>query len=937
MLPLGSHTARRSSLALAAQPGVAAPAIGRSMVQRTEVNVGMQTVAEPPAPPAPQARLMPPRLGRGILPRPRLARRLADEDWPPLALAIAPAGFGKTTLLSQWHAAVPFPAAWLTADPDDDLPAFVRGMLAALSRTAPEAGFPASLTALAVGESSPERLADALSDDLVDGSDRLLLVVDDCDRISDPAVIRFLARLLRHPVPGCTLALGGRTELPLPTVLLRGRGGLVEVGAADLLFTDEEAGAACASAGLDAEATAAVRDLARGWPVAVRLLSASRRAADGPAIARAGGEASATEFLLAEIVRPLSADRRRVLAIASIAERTPLALIERLAVEAGVADAGLLLDQAARATALVARDDADPPAVRCHPLLRRALAGDGAAGDWLGAHGPHAAASAWFAERGMVAEAVAQAVAAADSSAAARIVEDAARAGGDVAPSATWLALLPPRLVADRPRLLLAAARLACLRGSLDDAADGVDRAVALLSRAAPPDAATLGEAHAVACAIRCRRGDFAGAADDARVALALLPGDGAHAALRAAVMPDLVVAATLAGRGADAAPLLAAALDACGDDGPAGISLMLALGIANALPGKLDEAETALRRLTSLARGARAVVESSAHGHLWRGRVCYQRNRLAEAAGCFGAVLDLGDVADPSTRREAAMGAALAAIAGGRRQDAEPALAALAADAASGSPVARSFVARVALIDGDLAAAARWLADADATHAVLAVSLESPCLTEVRVRLALGGRLQAEHALLMLRNLADRPDVRFIRERAVEACALEALAHEAAGDAEAAEQAVVRLLALAESGRFVRAILDAGPAILPLLARHPQRFGAGPFLADLTDAARRSRGGRNAGGRLSPDPGGPASGLSHREREVLAGLARRLTDKEIAQALRISPLTVKRHASNLYAKLGATGRRDAVGKARALGFALDERADPLTDPVGLR
>jgi LuxR family maltose regulon positive regulatory protein len=160
-----------------------------------------------------------------------------------------------------------------------------------------------------------------------------------------------------------------------------------------------------------------------------------------------------------------------------------------------------------------------------------------------------------------------------------------------------------------------------------------------------------------------------------------------------------------------------------------------------------------------------------------------------------------------------------------------------------------------------------------------------------------------------------------------IEVLALQALLQDAQGDERAALALLEQAVLMAEPGGFIRLFADLGPRMAGLLARL-RRTGVAPGYTDQIlqafgespPAAQDHRAAQGAAVR----PMGRTElvePLSEREGEVLALLAQRMSNKEIAQALTISPQTVKRHATNIYHKLQANGRREAVAKALRHGL----------------
>ena len=127
--------------------------------------------------------------------------------------------------------------------------------------------------------------------------------------------------------------------------------------------------------------------------------------------------------------------------------------------------------------------------------------------------------------------------------------------------------------------------------------------------------------------------------------------------------------------------------------------------------------------------------------------------------------------------------------------------------------------------------------------------------------------------------------------------------------------------LELAQPGGFLRVFVDLGPAMPPLLSRLAESESEPRYIRRILAAFAPSPLRRDAQRPDQTAEGEIIESLTNREHEILELLARRLSDKEIAQALHISPHTVRKHTSNLYGKLQVASRRQAVRKAIALGI----------------
>jgi LuxR family maltose regulon positive regulatory protein len=162
-----------------------------------------------------------------------------------------------------------------------------------------------------------------------------------------------------------------------------------------------------------------------------------------------------------------------------------------------------------------------------------------------------------------------------------------------------------------------------------------------------------------------------------------------------------------------------------------------------------------------------------------------------------------------------------------------------------------------------------------------------------------------------------------------VQALLVQALLHRSRGQDDAASGKLRQALAVAERAGYVRTVVDLGAAIRPLLEWHARRVGSSPYLERLLSQFRTVR-----HGEILPAPAAAHrytlatsippveyESLTEREVDVLLGLQRRLSNKEIADELSISPLTIKTHTRNIYGKLGVNSRRQAIARALELGL----------------
>src|SRR6266702_253780 len=220
-----------------------------------------------------------PRLRPNVVSRPRLLERLNEGLHRKLTLIAAPAGFGKTTLISAWMAGCDRQVAWLSLDKGESDPTlFLTYLVAALQTIAPTIGV-GVLGALQSPQPPPtEAILTALLNEITAIPDNFVLVLDDYHVLDAKAVDHALTFLLEHLPPQMHLVIATREDPQLPLARLRARGQLTELRAADLRFTPSEA-AGFLNQGmglnLSAEDITALETRTEGWIAGLQLAALS--------------------------------------------------------------------------------------------------------------------------------------------------------------------------------------------------------------------------------------------------------------------------------------------------------------------------------------------------------------------------------------------------------------------------------------------------------------------------------------------------------------------------------------------------------------------------------------------------------------------------------------------------------------------------------------
>jgi LuxR family maltose regulon positive regulatory protein len=313
-----------------------------------------------------------PRLREGLVARDRLVRRLAGSSDVPLALVIAPGGYGKTTILSQWADQDARPFAWLTVDDDDNDPRrLIASIAAVLDEIEPvDSRFREQL------EAPQPKLADLLSGlarSLQSRTGAFVLVLDDVHAIRSEKSLSTLAAIVDRLPSGSRLALGSRHEPRMPVGRLRANRNVVELRPRDLVMTSSESAALLRLAGveLDERLVETIVQRAEGWPVALYLAALSIRESPDRATAATwfgGHDRLISDYLRDEVLSGLTPDRAAFLRRAALLDRLsgPLcdAVLER-------ADSARVLAELERSNVLVF--PADGGHYRYHGLLSQML------------------------------------------------------------------------------------------------------------------------------------------------------------------------------------------------------------------------------------------------------------------------------------------------------------------------------------------------------------------------------------------------------------------------------------------------------------------------------------------------------------------------------------------------------------------------------------
>jgi LuxR family maltose regulon positive regulatory protein len=908
-----------------------------------------------------ETKLYVPRSRRVLVPRPRLTERLDRGAASTLMLVSAPAGFGKSTLLAEWlSTAPPAPtnersAAWLSLDQGDNDPAsFWTYVIAALRTVVPGVG---ASTLLLLQEPQPPPIHVVLTtllNDLGVIANDVILVLDDYHLIDARDVQEGMAFLLEHLPPQMHVVIAGRADPALPLARLRGRGELVEIRAADLRFTPDEAAAylnEVMGLALTAHDVAALEGRTEGWIAALQLAALSMQGRDDVAsfiAGFAGDDRYIVDYLAEEVLARQPEHVRSFLLQTSILSRLSGPLCDAVTGQDG---GKAMLESLDRGNLFLVPLDDRRRWYRYHHLFADVLRARVLDEEPDHVHELHTRASQWYERNGDRSEAIRHAMAGEDFEQAADLVELALptlRQGRQYGTLRLWLEALPEELIRRRPVLSVGYAGALMVRGEVEgvearlrDAERWLDTTTGDVT---PDDHVSLPEM--VVVDEKEFRG-LPGAIAMYRAGQALLIGDVAGTMTHARRALDLVEQDDHLGRGSPAA-LLGLAYWTSGDleeaqawyaDAMASLSkaghLSDVIGCAIALAdiritqGRLHDAmriyERELQRATEQAAPA---LRGAADMHVGMSQLLRERNDLDASRQHLLSSKELGEHAGlPQNRYRWRVAMARMREAegdlGGALELLNEAERLYVGDFSPNVRPVPTLRARVWVGLGRLGEALGWAYERGlSVDDDLSYLREFEHVTLARVLLAQHTVERADgplhEATRLLERLLGAAEEGGRTGSVIEILVLQALSHQTQGDIPAALDSLTRALTLSEPEGYVRVFVDEGQPMAALL-RTAARVAHGEPTGIAQGSVRRLLAAINRTGDSTPVRAGLIEPLSERELDVLRLLGSDLDGPDIARELIVSLNTVRTHTKNIYAKLGVNNRRAAVRRAKEL------------------
>jgi LuxR family transcriptional regulator, maltose regulon positive regulatory protein len=869
-----------------------------------------------------------PRLRPNLVSRLHLIERLNAGLHRKLTLISAPAGFGKTTLVSAWIQGIERPTAWLSLDEgENDLARFLTYFVAAVQTLAPTVGEGVLHALQSPQPPPPKALLVALLNDLTTIKDSFVLVLDDYHVIDAQPVDQALAYLVEHLPSHMHLVITTREDPHLPLARLRAQDHMTELRAADLRFTSSEAAAFLTQVmglALSDQDIAALERRTEGWIAGLQFAAlAMQRHQDMTRFIASftGSHHFVLDYLMEEVLGRQDAHIQTFLLRTSILDRLCGLLCDAVLLDAS-ASGQATLEYLERANLFIVPLDnerrwyryhhlfADLLRLRLHQSIASSLADTQSQVNEL-----HLRASVWYENQGLLLEAFHQAAAANDVERAERLMESQElpqHFPEVVKVLLDWLASLPKTVLDARPSLWVEYAALSLVNSQTTGVEEKLQAAETALEGVKPDDktADLIGRIAAARATLALTHYQVESMLVQSRRALEHL--HPRSLPFRMTANWTLGFAHQLRGDRAAARQAYTEAIALSQAVGSIYFILLATIGLGNIqeADNQLVQAAETYRHVLHLAEGQSLQLLHEAH--LGLARICYEWNHLEAALAHAQQALHLARLYEQGIDRFmlcevllARLQLAQGDVTGAATRLAEAAQSARQPNFVNRIPEVAAVQVLVCLRQDNLAAAAH-----------LAQTHQLP-LSLARVSLAQG---DTSAALRVLESWREQVEAKGWQDERLRVLVLQAVILDAHGEQNQAVHLLYDALRLSEPGGFIRLFVDEGRPMARLLSqaaalgRMPDYIGK--LLATYPAEEQKSKG---SAARLPPQP--LLEPLSPRELEVLQLMAQGRSNQEISERLFLALSTVKGHNRKIFDKLQAQRRTEAITRARELGL----------------
>lgn len=917
-----------------------------------------------------QTKLYLPPARANLVNRSQLIERLKVGGGRPFTLVSAPAGFGKTTLVSAWLNEVrndtkaiatignpklvvepsqfPIPqVAWLSLDEDDNDPTrFLTYVIAALQTQQPSLG-ESTLALLAAPQAPPPKsILTQLINDVTTLAAPLLLVLDDYHLITTPAIHEALTFLLDHLPVNLHLVITTRVDPPLPLSRWRVRQQMLEIRADDLRFSVAEAAIflnEIMGLRLPAEQIATLDVRTEGWIAGLQLAALSMQGhqdVKGFVSAFAGSHHYIMDYLLEEVLQQLPPTTLAFLLQTSILDRFCAALCDAVT---GRTDGQVMLAQLQRLNLFLIPLDDERRWYRYHHLFDEMLHHRLSQVRHQLTENPspqvtistlHRRASQWWDANGFIDRAIHHALSAQDFAQATLLIDRSYMrwlGSGQVVTLQRWLDAFPTALWQSQPTLNLAQAWVHLNAGRIGAAQTYTQAAEVALVHWSAAEAHVQKSTHQAIRVTYAFIANIGGSSPQtivqAEAILTELPPD--QALWRSLLANVLAFAYYWQGDMSSASKFAHEALAQAMLTRNSEVATRGMIGAICEMRGRLEEAETWLRQSIQLGTFEGKVLPTTqiaaAYGAL--GRIHYQRHQWHESADSLARALEIStQLQDVVVLHVALRGQIRLLRSQGDFVAALAHLQRLESIQSSGPYKPLMIEAMRALIwleQGESARARTWLTEdrLKIANSPVAIDLrnESALLPLAEVLLRLGHHEPATRLLTRLSASAVQGER---IQSVIQILVLQAILYQLQADKQRAFAALGEALTLGEPSGYLAFFVEQGAPMRRLLAELRStistlslRAYAEQLLAGFPqqDEATHNQGHSHAQSQNLIEP------LSERELEILHLVNAGLSNREIADKIIVTVGTVKKHLNNIFGKLGVNSRTQALMQARAL------------------
>lgn len=892
-----------------------------------------------------------PAIPPGLVARPRLIERLnASLGTCMLTLVSAPAGCGKTTLVSHWLHQREQPSAWLSLDArDNDFARFVNYIVAALQLIDASVGGKLLNDLRSPQPPSPETLATALVNDIAGIAEPFILVLDDYHFILNEEIHELLRFILAHPPPLMHLVLTTRVDPPFPLARLRIRGQITEIRAPDLRFTTREIHAflnGTMKLGLSGDLIDSLEHCTEGWIAALQLAALSLYEQSDRAAFVAnftGRHRYVTDYLITEVLAQQPEPVQNFLLHTAVLDRMcgPLcdAVLDRPSAPSAALHTALLpsqhmLEYLEQANLFLVPLDDRREWYRYHhlfaDLLRLRLERQADLDNSPCPTVLHQRASLWYAGQGLAVEAIHHALAGQDWELAAQQLErfgdDMLYQRGETTLLQRWIETLPTHTIRERIETLRLYLRVLVQTGQVSEAA------AKLPDLEQSSDTALHAELSALRGLIAENRAHYDEAVICYCQALEQLPD---HAS------PSRVLVGLRLGRlyfnqgdiDTSQRVLSAAAVQSQTLTTPyLTVAVASFLGQVQMAVGKQRQGVETLRRALSYG-----VPLNEAVLRLYLSMALYEDNDLEHAQ--IEVRLAIAAAQRLNFKRLLAAGYCIEGFIHLAHDDSAAAAAnveaiqIIAADMPSNDyfvgPHLDALQVRLWIANGDRDALEEWVAMA--SHRIATIDWMNYSMVQRSIHTLAFAEIAIGAGHAAVERL--QPALAAARARGsqvVELLATLATAHAVAGDSICALATLAEALEWAEPEHYIRTFVDLGAVMHQLLQRLASQGCPSAYLCQLLTAFSANTL-PHAWVLPSPAPSPPLHYPTHqalvmepltsRELAILRLLAADRSNQQIANQLHLALSTVKWYTHTIYSKMGVRKRSQAVARARAAGL----------------